>query len=123
MDTDARRKGLRHTFKENLAEAYTDEEASPPEWVDLVEATRTETARIRDEVRRQTEVFVNEADIRKALVGRDRAHSVLQERIGKLNEKIRRLNLIAPNARFNRGTLDVEEVLSPLFRTQRKPAG
>ena len=120
MDTDARRKALRAEIKKDLAEAYTDEEASPPEWVDLMERARRESREIRDEVERQTDVFVNEPDIRKALVGRERTAERIRTRIAETNKAITRLNLIAPNARFTRGTLDVDEVLAPLFRTERK---
>jgi hypothetical protein len=120
MDVDAARRARRQAIKQDLAEAYTDEEASPPEWVDLLTRIRDETRTLRDEVDTDTERFVSEPDIRVALARRDRFASRARERIAKINERTRRLNLIAPNARFTRGTIDADEILRPLYRSTRR---
>ena len=67
----------------------------------------------------ETELFVSEPDIRIALDRRERFAARIRDEIVKLNEKVRRLNLIAPNARFTRGTFDAEVVLQPLSRAKR----
>lgn len=67
----------------------------------------------------ETDRFVEEPDIRVALARRERFVKAARERIEKINDQIRRLNLIAPNPRFGRTTLDADEVLRPLFRTER----
>jgi hypothetical protein len=91
----------------------------PPEWLDLLNTVRDETASIRADVQRETERFVAEADIRAALARRDRFALALRERVERLNRTIRRLNLIAPHARFTRAALDIEDVVRPLFRAPR----
>ena len=119
MDVDAARRARRKAIKQDLAEVYTDDEASPPEWVDLLTVIRDETARLRAEVTEETQRFVSDPDIRSALERRERFASRGRDRITKINEKTRRLNLIAPNARFTRGTLDADEILKPLYRARR----
>jgi len=122
MDTNAARRARRKAVQQDLRKAVTDEEAVPAEWVDLHDATGDEAAHIKRDIAIETERFVNEPDIRKALARRDRAAKALHERIGATNTKIRRLNLIAPDARFTKGTLDAESLLRPLFRsTRRRP--
>jgi hypothetical protein len=121
MDVDAARRARRKAIKDDLAEAYTDEEASPPEWVDLLAQVRADAARLRDEVADETSRFVTEPDIRSALTRRERFASAARERVVKINDKTRRLNLIAPNSRFTRATLDAEELLRPLYRSTRTP--
>lgn len=119
MDLDAARRARQKAVKPDLTEAYTDEEASPPEWLDLFTQIRDERAAIRQEIENETQSFVSEPDIKLALHRRDRVHERLTERIRLLNEKVRRLNMIAPHARFTRAALDPTEALRPLFRSQR----
>lgn len=119
MDTDAARRARRKAIKEDLAEVYTDEEASPPEWVDLLSQVRDETGQLREEIAAQTNSFVAESDIRSALARRERFVNRARDRVARINEKTRRLNLIVPNARFTRGTLDADELLRPLYRSTR----
>ncbi len=119
MDTDAARRARQKTFKADLAEAYTDEEACPPEWVDLLDGTTKEKALIRAEIDDETSRFASEPDIKRALERRARFEQKIRERIIELNRNVTRLNLIAPNSRFTRGTLVADEVLKPLFRTTR----
>ncbi len=120
MDTNAARRARRKAIKDDLAEAYTDEEAYPPEWVDLLAQIRDGATRIPIEVARETDRFVNEPDIRVALNRRDRFSAKVREEITKHNEKVRRLNLVAPNSRFTRGTIDADVTLRPLYRATRK---
>jgi hypothetical protein len=123
MDTQAARRARQKQIQMDLAKAYTDEEASPPEWVDLLRRTIDGTLAVAEDVASETTRFVEEPDIRKALSRRDRFAAQARARIDKLNTQTRRLNLIAPNARFTRPTLDADEVLRPLYRTERtKPA-
>lgn len=119
MDTQAARRARRKEIQADLAKAYTDEEASPPEWVDLLSRTREASLSIADDVAEETARFVTEPDIRVALARRERFVTKTRERIEKLNDQVRRLNLIAPNPRFGRATLDADEVLRPLFRAER----
>jgi hypothetical protein len=121
MDTDAARKARRKTIKEDLADVYDDEEASPPEWVDLLARVGHAALAIKNETSDETSRFVAEPDIKIALARRDRYAAAVRERIAVVNAQIRRLNLLAPNSRFTRGTLDAEEILRPLFRTERRP--
>lgn len=123
MDTQAARSARRKAIQEDLAKAYTDEEASPPEWVDLQSRARAEARAIADEVAAESARFADEPDIRVALVRRDRFATRTRERIERVNNQIRRLNLIAPNSRFMRAMLDADEVLRPLYRIERtKPS-
>jgi hypothetical protein len=119
MDAQAARRARQKTIQADLAHAYTDEEASPPEWVDLLETTREASRSILDSIQYEAARFVSEPDIRRALAQRERIEARVREQIAKINEQIRRLNLIAPNSRFQRGTLDADEVLKPLFRAER----
>jgi hypothetical protein len=119
MDAQAARSARRKAIQQDLAKAYTDEEASPPEWVDLLSRTREATREIDAEIASATNAFVSEPDIRRALAHRERFAARTRERIETVNAQIRRLNLIAPNARFTRGTIDADEVLRPLFRSER----
>ena len=123
MDAQAARRARQKTIQADLAQAYADEEACPPEWVDLLDRVRERTGAIRETVQYEAARFVTEPDIRRALSQRERVDSRLREQIAKVNEETRRLNLIAPNWRFQRATLDPEEILKPLFRAERpKPA-
>ena len=119
MDLAAARRARQQALKADLTQAYSDEEASPPEWLDLFTRVRDERAAVMQEIDRETERFVDDVDIRTALARRDRAAQTLRERIAALNRMIRRLNLIAPHARFTRAALDPDEALRPLFRSQR----
>lgn len=120
MNPEAARRARRKRIKEDLAKAYTDEEASPPEWVDILVEVKASTASLEAEVARETERFSTEPDIRRALDRRARFERVARDRIEELNRKIRRLNLMAPHARFTRPAVDAEAVLRPLFRTERR---
>jgi hypothetical protein len=119
VDLRAARNARRKAIKADLTQAYDDEEASPPEWVDLHSRAREASAKIVDEVRAETAAFVEDPDIRTALARRTRAESRLRTRIEEHNRLVRRLNLIAPSARFTRPALDADEVLRPLFRAKR----
>jgi hypothetical protein len=119
MDAQAARRARQKTIQADLAYAYTDEEASPPEWLDLLDTARDATRDIKDSVQYETARFVAEPDIRRALAQRERFDAQVRERIERVNVQIRRLNLIAPNSRFHRGTLDADEILKPLFRAER----
>lgn len=119
MDTQAARNARRKEIQADLTKAYSDEEASPPEWVDLLSRTRDGARAVVDDVATETIRFVEEPDIRVALARRERFVKSARERIDKINNQIRRLNLIAPNPRFGRATLDADEVLRPLFRAER----
>jgi hypothetical protein len=121
MDTDAARRARQKAIKMDLAEVYDDEEASPPEWVDLLDRVGEEKRKIAVVIADETSRFIEERDIRRALAGRDRATKAIRERIVELNRDVNRLNLIAPNSRFTRATLDADEVLRPLFRSERNP--
>lgn len=122
MDTHARRRARQKAIKANLAEAYTDEEASPPEWVDLLDRVREGSRRIKDEIAEETARFVDEPDIKIALLRRDRVAKRIRDEIDVLNKAISRLNLIAPNARFTRPALHSAELLRPLYHSTRKAA-
>ena len=104
---------------EDLAYVVNDEEACPPEWVDLLMQIRDHTSALREQVERETTHFVSDPDIRSALQRRERFASRARELVTKVNEKTRRLNLIAPNGHFTRGTLDADELLRPLYRSSR----
>jgi hypothetical protein len=119
MNTNPARRARRKAIQPDLSRAYSDEEASPPEWLDLLNTVRDETSALRSEIEAQTDRFVTTVDIRDALAGRDRFAIAARARIAHLNSMIRRLNLIAPHARFTRAALDPEAELRPLFRTPR----
>jgi hypothetical protein len=119
MDAQAARRARQKSIQTDLAHAYSDEEACPPEWLDLLDQARDGSRSIRETVEHETARFVAEPDIRRALAQRQRVDTLLREQIDKVNTAIRRLNLIAPNSRFHRGTLDADEILKPLFRAQR----
>jgi hypothetical protein len=123
MDIEAQRKARRAAIKADLRHAYHDDEASPPEWVDLLERARSGAKAVRDKAAAETQAFVSEPDIKKALARRERMSAKLRQEIENLNKTIRRLNLVAPNARFTRGELDADEILQPLFRSNRNPRG
>jgi hypothetical protein len=123
MDTHAARKARRDSFKANLAEAYTDEEATPPEWMDLATAITDDAQAIRSRITAEVDAFVQEPDIRRAIARRERAADELRERIAGVNRMVTRLNLIAPHQRFTKASLDADGLLRPLFRTARPTAG
>ena len=119
MDAQAAQRARQKTIQADLANAYTDEEASPPEWVDLLDRTREASRSIKESVQYEAARFVSEPDIRRALAQRERFDGQVRAQIARVNEQIRRLNLIAPNSRFQRGPLDADEILRPLFRAER----
>ena len=120
MDTDAARRARRKSIKADLTQAYTDEEAAPPEWVDLLSRVREATEAIRAEATRATEAFVTSADIRAALRQREKSAERLRTESARVNQLIARLNLIAPHERFTRAHVDVDALLRPLFHSQRR---
>lgn len=121
MDVKAAAKARRKAIKEDLVQAYTDEEACPPEWVELMARVREQAASLRDAISVETRFFVEVADIRDALSRRERVGALLRTRAEELNNQIRRLNAIAPHPRFMRAVLDVDEALRPLYRSRRAP--
>lgn len=120
MDPQAARRARQKTIKEDLSEAYTDEEASPPEWVDLMSQIRAASAELADAIAAETKRFIEDPDIRSALERRERAAASIREKIEAVNVRIHRLNMIAPRARFTRAALDPDELLRPLYRSQRE---
>ncbi|MGH2760020.1 MAG: hypothetical protein ACRDKJ_10725, partial [Actinomycetota bacterium] len=58
-------------------------------------------------------------DIKRALERRSRTADDLRRRVRELNGKVRRLNMLAPQARFTRAPLDADELLRPLYRSSR----
>lgn len=121
MDQGAARRARQKRIKADLAEAYTDEEASPPEWVDILTEVKEATASLEAEISRETERFTTDPDVKAALDRRERVANNALRRIDELNAKIKRLNLIAPNARFTRPAIDADRLLRPLFRSERRP--
>jgi hypothetical protein len=119
MDAQAARRARQKTIQADLALAYSDEEACPPEWVDLLDRTREASRSITEAVQYAAARFVSEPDIRRALALRERVDAQVREQVATANAQIRRLNLLAPNSRFQRGTLDAEEILRPLYRAER----
>lgn len=119
MNTNAARRARQKSLQNDLARAYSDEEAVPPEWLDLLNTVREETKALRTDVADATQRFVADPDIRAALRGRDRFEAEAKRRVDALNRMIARLNLIAPHARFTRAALSVDELLRPLFRSPR----
>ncbi len=120
MDVQAARRARQKDIKTDLRQAYSDDEACPPEWVDLMARVRREASAVQSEISLQTRRFVEEPDIKRALAQRDSVTARLRDRVSQLNEQIRRLNTIAPHPRFTRAVLDVDEVLRPLYRSRRK---
>lgn len=120
MDPQAARRARRRRIKWDLLEAVDDEEACPPEWVDLGTEIRRDTDELKALVERETDRFAREPDIRRALDRRERIARRIREETARTNRKIRRLNLLAPLPRFQRPTLDPEELLRPLYRTRRR---
>jgi len=119
VTSSAARRARQKAFKADLSRAYSDEEAVPPEWLDLLNSIRDETEALRADVDNETKRFATDHDIRAALKRRERFASAARERTTELNRMTARLNLIAPHARFTRAALDAEELLRPLFRTPR----
>jgi hypothetical protein len=119
VDPAAARRARQKAIKWDLTQAYDDEEAVAPEWVDLGSRVRDTSAEIIRAIEEATEAFSAEPDIRKALERRKRFAKRTRERIEELNTLVARLNLLAPDARFTRPSLDPEEVLKPLFRVSR----
>ncbi|HYZ91302.1 MAG TPA: hypothetical protein VFA34_02785 [Actinomycetota bacterium] len=119
MDLRAARRARREAIQADLSQVYSDEEACPPEWLDLLTQIREESVAIQDEISRETRRFVDEPDIKGALERRTRVGTQLRERIAVLNTKVRRLNLIAPHQRFTRASLNADEILRPLYRSAR----
>ncbi len=122
MDTDAARRARRKAIKADLTQAYTDEEAAPPEWVDLLSRVREATEAIRAEAAGAAEAFVTQTDIRAALREREKSAERLRTQSARINQLVARLNLIAPHERFTRAHVDVDALLRPLFHSQRRPA-
>ncbi len=122
MDTDAARRARQQSIKADLTQAYTDEEAAPPEWVDLLGRVRDATESIRAEAAQAAKTFVTQTDIRTALRERERSAERLRTQSVHVNQLIARLNLIAPHERFTRSHIDVNALLRPLFHSQRRPA-
>jgi len=119
MDTHAARRARRNAFKADLTDAYTDEEATPPEWLDLFTDVREASATLRHRIAEETKGFVEDSDIRTALARRDRTADHVRQRAREINTLIKRLNLLAPHARFTRAALNADELLRPLFRSSR----
>lgn len=120
MDPSAAGRARRKQIRDNLTQVYTDEEASPPEWLDLFTQVKEATAALSDRISKETEHFTGDPDIRAALARRERTAQDVRRRVDELNAKIRRLNLLAPHARFTRPALDADRILRPLFRSERR---
>ncbi|MEX2393116.1 MAG: hypothetical protein WD826_01420, partial [Actinomycetota bacterium] len=101
MDTDAARRARRNSMR-SLDQVYTDEEASPPEWVDLISDVRESSAKLKDDIAAELEAYIGEPDIRRALVRRETFATRARDQVAKINTKVNRLNFIAPNSRFTR---------------------
>ncbi len=106
-----------------MSQAYTDEEASPPEWVDLLSRVREAKKNLVAEAGRATETFVMDRDIKRALRQREKAAERLRTQATALNQMIARLNLLAPHTRFTRASVDAGELLRPLFHSRRRSPG
>ena len=120
MSTSSARRARQKSLQSDLTRAYSEEEAVPPEWLDLLDTIRDETKALRADVDDETHRFVSEPDIRGALARRERFEASARSRADALNRMISRLNLIAPHARFTRAALNTDELLRPLFRTPRR---
>ena len=121
MDVGAARRARQKAIRDDLRQAYSEEEACPPEWLDLLGDIREQSRSLQEDISLETRLFITEPDIREALARRDRVASRLLDRIISVNHKIRRLNMIAPHARFTRAALDTDEILRPLYRSPRQP--
>lgn len=121
MDPQAARRARQTKIKQDLLEAFTDEEACPPEWVEVLMEVNEAVDTLHDLIGRETERFATDPDIRRALERRERVRAEVDERVAKINTRIRRLNLLAPLPRFQRAALDADEELRPLYRTRRQP--
>jgi hypothetical protein len=119
MDPDAARRARRKAITADLLQAYEDEEASPPEWLDLMVDIDARIPELRAEAASAVERFRTEPDVRVALRRRERDEQRLRESVTELNTRVRRLNLIAPHDRFHRAGLDAEGLIRPLYRTPR----
>ncbi len=119
MDTHAARRARRKAIKADLTQAYTDEEATPPEWLDLLSDVRASSLQLRRTIVEETRRFIDEPDIKRALGRRDRVSDEVRRRTRDINAKIKRLNMLAPQARFTRTPLDADELLRPLYRSSR----
>ena len=122
MDTDAARRARQKKLKVDLLEAFDDEEASPPEWVDLILEIEERVTRLRDRVPVEVERFAGDPDIRSALAGRERADGEIRREAHAINEKVKRLNFIAPHDRFHRAPLEADALVRPLYRARRRSA-
>lgn len=120
MDTDAARRARQKAIKRDLLDVYDDEEASPPEWLDLMMEIDRGVAALRGELDSEVARFASEPDVRVALQRRERVEGQVRTRVAELNVKARRLNVIAPLTRFHRPVLDAGDLLRPLFRTARR---
>jgi hypothetical protein len=120
MDTEAARRARRQRIKWDLLQAFSDEEACPPDWLDTLVEVDAELGSVRERVTRETERFVTDPDIKRALRRRERVSGELQDHAKRVNTKIRRLNLIVPLPRFQRTPLDPEELVRPLFQARRR---
>lgn len=103
-----------------LDQVYTDEEACPPEWAELMLRIDETTQNLREAISQATRRFVHEPDVRIALQNRERADKELRARGEAVNHAVARLNLISPLPRFQRNCLDIDELLKPLYRTRRQ---
>ncbi len=119
MNANSARRARQKALQTDLTRAYSDDEAVPPEWVDLLNTVRDETKALRADVERETHRFVNDPDIKGALERRSRFEASARKRTAAVNRMTSRLNLIAPHARFTRAALAVDELLRPLFRSPR----
>jgi hypothetical protein len=66
VTSSAARRARQKAFKSDLTRAYSDEEASPPEWLDLLNSIRGDTKALRIDIDGETKRFVAESDIRAA---------------------------------------------------------
>ena len=119
MDPEAERRARAKRMVSDLARATTDEEACPPEWTDIGIEVRQRTAKLRESVEAEADLFASTPDVRVALARRERMAEGLRREVAYINAKVRRLNMIAPLPRFQRPEIDEEEILRPLYRTRR----
>lgn len=118
-DTDAARRARQKQIKADLLEAFDDDEASPPEFVDLAIEIDERITRLRNHVPGAVERFVGDPDIRSALRGRELAEAAIRREARAINEKVKRLNFIAPHDRFQRAPVDADALVRPLYRARR----
>ena len=121
MDVEASRRARRKKIARDLRHAMTDEEACPPEWVDLQIRIERKTAGLLDLIDAETRRFVSEHDIRAALRRREGVRASVAGIVDEINAAVRRLNLLAPLPRFQRKELDAVKVVRPLYRARRSP--